>query len=552
MSADPCFETIASLSRRIAARELSPVDLVRACIARIEALDAQLNAVLTPTFERALDQARIAEAEIAKGRARGPLHGIPFGLKDIYETAGTRTTAQSKILIDGVPAADATTVTRLYAAGAVLLAKLTTHEFAHGGPSFDLPWPPARNPWNPERFTGGSSSGSAAAVAAGFLPLALGSDTGGSIRNPAALCGVAGLKPTYGLVSRHGVIPNSFTFDHCGPLAWTAEDCAIALSALAGFDPRDGGSAEVPVPDYRARLTGDIRGLRIGLVRHFWEEDLPANAEVRAAMEAAVEVFKGLGAAVEEVRLRPLQDYFDVKIVIAESELFAVHETELRARPGDFGRDFLTRCLPAVLIRAEDYVAALRERRKMLAEAEAVYARFDLLLTAGPYGPAPRIDAHRSLAFFEKPSIATPFNVLAGPALVQCAGFSADGLPLALQLAGRPFDDATVLRAGHAFEAATGWRARRPTLDPARPPATNRIVYGAPEPASLAPAARDRVAHLARRAGLALSEEQFETLCAAAPLVEAMGQRLRTRRDPYEEPAATYRFPILAGAEAAR
>ena len=253
--------TIADAARLIESRRLSPVELTDALLARIEALDPQLNAFLLPTPEQAREQARAAEREIMAGNYRGPLHGIPFGLKDIYATAGIRTTSHSKICENLVPTEDATTVTKLYQAGGVLLGKLATHEFAHGGPSFDLPWPPARNPWNRDHFTGGSSSGAGAAVAAGFVPGALGSDTGGSIRGPAALCGIVGLKPTYGLVSRAGVYANSFTFDHAGPMTWTVEDCAILLQAIAGHDPKDPASADRPIPDYRAALTGDIRGL---------------------------------------------------------------------------------------------------------------------------------------------------------------------------------------------------------------------------------------------------------------------------------------------------
>ena len=251
----------------------------------------------------------------------------------------------------------------------MLLGKLSTHEFAHGGPSFDLPWPPARNPWHLEHFTGGSSSGSGAAVSAGLAPFALGSDTGGSIRGPASHCGLVGLMPTYGLVSRAGVIPNSFTFDHCGPMTWTVEDCAIVLQALAGHDPRDAGSIEAPIPDYRAALSTDVRGLKIGVLRHYWEEDVPAHEDLRRAMNDAIEVFNQLGAKVEDCRARPVRDSVDVKVIIAESEIFSINYGDLVNRPGDFGRDFLGRILPACLFQAPDYVAASREHRRIIAEA---------------------------------------------------------------------------------------------------------------------------------------------------------------------------------------
>src|SRR6476619_6380220 len=281
---------MADAARLIEGRRLSPVELTDALLARIEALDPQLNAFLLPTPEKAREQAKAAEREITAGRYRGPLHGIPFGLKDIYATAGIRTTSHSKICENLVPTEDASTVAKLYQAGGVLLGKLATHEFAHGGPSFDLPWPPARNPWNRDHFTGGSSSGAGAAVAAGFVPGALGSDTGGSIRGPAALCGIVGLKPTYGLVSRAGIYANSFTFDHAGPMTWTVEDCAIMLQAIAGHDPKDPASADRRVPDYRAALTGGIKGLRIGVLRHLFERDAPIPPVAKTALEAAFDV----------------------------------------------------------------------------------------------------------------------------------------------------------------------------------------------------------------------------------------------------------------------
>src|SRR5215470_11069468 len=450
--------TIAEASELIRARQLSPLELVDALIARIESFDGQTHAFITRTFERARSQARAAETEIARGTHRGALHGIPFGLKDIYDTRGILTSGHSRVFIDRIPTEDATTVTKLYDAGAVLLGKLATHEMAHAGPSFDLPWPPARNPWNREHFTGGSSSGSGAAVAAGLVPAALGSDTGGSIRGPAALCGI---------VSRYGVYANSFSFDHAGPMTWTVEDCAIVLQAIAGHDPNDPASATRPVPDYRAALTGDIKGLRIGVVRHLHEDDCPVNAEVRAALDEAFAVFRSLGATTGEARLRPAQDYFDVKVTIAESELLAVHERVLRTRPGDFGEDFLGRVLPAVLISGRDYIQAQRERRRMLAEMAPVYADFDVLVTATASAPAPLLGTSRTIQFWQRPSLTTPFNVTGGPALAQCIGFSNSGLPLSMQIIGRPFDDATVLRVAHAYERATPWRERRPQLDPA-------------------------------------------------------------------------------------
>ena len=542
MTDELAFLTIAEAARLIEQKRLSPVELTTALIRRTEALDPQLDAYLLLTAGRALDQARQAEREIMAGGYRGPMHGIAFALKDIYSTAGIRTTGHSRICLDTVPSADATTVRKLYEAGAVLTGKLASHEFAHGGPSFDLPWPPARNPWNREHFTGGSSSGSGAAVAAGFVPAALGSDTGGSIRGPAALCGIVGLKPTYGLVSRYGVYANSFSFDHAGPMTWTVEDCAIVLQAIAGHDPNDPASATPTVPDYRAALTGDIKGLRIGVVRHLHEDDCAVTQEVSAALEEAFAVVRSLGATLGEVRLRPAQDYYDVKVTIAESELLAVHEQALRTRPGDFGEDFLGRVLPAVLISGRDYVQAQRERRRMLAEMAPVYANYDVLVTATAGAPAPRLGTWRTIEFWKRPSLTTPFNVTGGPALAQCIGFASNGLPLSMQVVGRPFDDATVLRVAHAYEKATPWRTRRPQLDPDAEFSTVLPPVPDPEPAQIDAATRDRVTVACRAAGLTLSDRRLEIARAAAPYVIAMTGRLYRDRAYSEEPASVFQF----------
>ena len=545
MPADLHFLTLAEAARLIASRELSPVEYTRALMARADALDAQVNAFITRTNERALEQARTAEAEIAKGRHRGPLHGIPFGLKDIYDTAGIRTTGHSKLGLDNVPATTATAAQRLLDAGAVLLGKLATHEYASGGPSLDLPWPPARNPWNTAHFTGGSSSGSGAAVAAGFMPAALGTDTGGSIRIPSALCGLAGLKPTYGLVSRKGVIPNSFTFDHCGPMAWTVEDCALVLQAIAGHDPKDPTSAQHALPDYAKALTGDIRGLRIGVVRHFWEDEGSSPPAMARAMEGAIDVFRALGATIGVARMRTRQAYNDVKMVIAKAELVVIHEQAMRERLQDFGADFVGRNLPGFLFTAADYVRAQRERRRMVDAMTPLYEQFDVLLTASA-APAARLDTLIGSGFsdkWEKPNIYTPFSVSAGPALVVCNGYTDDGLPLAMQLVGRPFNEATVLNAGHAYEQATDWRRRRPQLTP-----------GAQAPLLTAPAAealkvdidgptRTIVDAAVARAGLTLSDAHRNLLYRVAPPVLAAVNRIPRNRPQTDEPANVFGFP---------
>ena len=536
------YLSVAQAGALIRKRKLSPVELTTAYLERIETFDPQLNAFITVTPELALKQARRAEREIVKGNYRGPLHGIPFGLKDIYNTKGILTTGHSRVCIDNVPDSDATTTRRLYEAGGVLLGKLATHEFAHGGPSFDLPWPPARNPWNLEHFTGGSSSGSGAAIAAGLVAYALGSDTGGSIRGPASFCGLAGLMPTYGLVSRAGVIPNSYTFDHCGPMAWNVEDSAIVLQALAGYDALDAGSVPVRVPNYRAALKRRVKGMKIGVLRHYWEEDLPAHEDLRSAMEDAIKVFRGLGAKVEDCRTRPMMDTLDVKVLIAESEIFSIHHKDLAARPDAFGRDFLGRALPACLFQSADYVAASREHRRIVLESRRLYDKYDVLLTAG-FGPAPRLDAHKTLNFWQRSNVFTPSNVTAGPALELCNGFSKMGLPLGMQVIGQPFDEATVLCVGHAYEQATAWRARRPqlTAGAAQPPLNPK--GNEPDASSVDAKTKALALDMAARAGLKLNEYQQTILLETAPYALAMAERIRRDRNRFEEPALVFRFP---------
>jgi aspartyl-tRNA(Asn)/glutamyl-tRNA(Gln) amidotransferase subunit A len=534
--------SVADLSSLIAARKLSPVELVEALIRRVEQHDAQTQAFVTRTFDLAREQARQAEADIAAGRHRSPLHGIPFGLKDIYDTKGILTSGHSRVFSDRIPAEDATATRRLYEVGGVLLGKLATHEMAHAGPAFDLPWPPARNPWNLAHFTGGSSSGSGAAVAAGLVPMALGSDTGGSIRGPASHCGVVGLMPTFGLVSRAGVITNSYTFDHCGPLARTVEDCALTLQALAGHDPRDAGSLNRPIHAYRQALRQTLEGLRIGVLRHHWEEDVPASEDLRQAMDTALDVLRGLGAELEECRVRPLGRYFDVKIIIAESEIFAVHQRDLIARPKDFSADFRARVLPSVLFTAHDYVQATREHRRMMVEMGPLYARFDAFVTAG-LGEAPPLSDYRSVSFWQKPSVLTAWNVTGQPVLALPNGFGRNGLPLGMQIVGRPFEESTILRIGHAYERATEWHTRRPALVPgaaapevAPPP----VLSGSIE---VDADTRDLCVKAARRARLTLDDLMLAQLLEGAPYALAMVERLRRDHDVHHEPANVRRFP---------
>jgi aspartyl-tRNA(Asn)/glutamyl-tRNA(Gln) amidotransferase subunit A len=460
----PDFLTIAEAGALISSRKLSSVELVQSRLARIAQHDAKLNSFIRVLAEPALAAARTAEAEIMAGRYRGPLHGIPIGLKDIYETKGVPTTAHSKVLINHVPQRDATSVQRLVNAGAIVLGKLATHEFAFGGPSFDLPWPPARNPWDTSRFTGGSSSGTGAAVAAGLVLAGTGSDTGGSIRGPAAFCGLAGLKPSYGRISRAGILPLAFSLDHAGPMGWTAEDCALMLQAMAGHDPADPASADRPVPDYRAALSGEVKGLRIGLIRHFYEIDNPANEVIRQGIAAAVKVFEDLGCSVRELRLSPLADWAACGVMIMLTEGYAIHEATLRERFVDYGEAFRDRMALAALITGGDYVQAVRRRRELAVELASAMADLDLVMTAAAPSEAPPIEAVGKFAIFERPSLTMPFNVTGAPAMSVCCGYSPTGLPLAFQIAGKPFDEATVLKLAHAYEEATPWRTIRPRL----------------------------------------------------------------------------------------
>jgi aspartyl-tRNA(Asn)/glutamyl-tRNA(Gln) amidotransferase subunit A len=457
------FLTIAEASRLIAARKLSPVELTGAYLDRIAALDDQLCSFVTLTAERARNEARVAEAEIVAKGTRSRMHGIPYCLKDIYETAGIRTTAQSKLLADNIPAQDSACQQRLVAAGGVLLGKNATWEFAHGGPSWDVLFPPARNPWNTEHSPAGSSSGSGAAIAAGFAPATLGSDTGGSIRGPAAACGIAGLKPTYGLVSRRGVIPNCFSHDHAGPLAWTAEDVAILMQIIAGHDPEDPGSLDVPVQDYVSALTGDVKGLVIGVPWQWLEEEIPLSPATRASFDAALVVFRDLGATVRPISLPPLQQFDDVKRTIAVVELFTIHGKDLRTRPELFGSSLRYRIIAGGLVRAEEYLQAVRHRTVLARAMQAVMATVDVVMlpTAEPAG---RLEPLPPESLFTRPSFTTAFNVGGNPALSVCCGFAENGLPFSLQIAGRVLEDATVLRVGDAYEKATAWRNRRPAL----------------------------------------------------------------------------------------
>jgi aspartyl-tRNA(Asn)/glutamyl-tRNA(Gln) amidotransferase subunit A len=458
------FLTIARASQLIADKKLSPVQLTQACLDRVEQLDNTLHAFILPTPERAIADAKASEARIMAGKSLGPLDGIPIGHKDIYNTAGIRTTGHSKVLEHNVPARDGTVVRKWAEAGVVLMGKLSTHEFAMGGPSFDLPWPPARNPWSPDHFTSGSSSGTGAAVASGMVLGGTGSDTGGSIRGPAALCGITGIKPTYGLVSRAGVLPLSYSMDHAGPMAWTAEDCALLLQAMAGYDPEDPASADTPVTDFTAGIGKSIKGLRVGVVRHWFETDNAVSPATLQGINHSLDVLEHLGAEISEVTLSSLADYHACGSIILTSEAYAIHEPWLKTRFNDYGELFRDRIALGGFIRGTDYVQAMRRRRTLCLEVKSAMAGLDILVSASQQSEAPKITEVPKWGTMERPSLTMPFNLTGYPAMTVPTGFGEGSLPVGMQFIAKPFQEPTLFQAAHALEQAIGSRALRPAL----------------------------------------------------------------------------------------
>jgi aspartyl-tRNA(Asn)/glutamyl-tRNA(Gln) amidotransferase subunit A len=458
------FPTIAEAARQIATGQLSSHEQTQLCLDRIRALEPKLHAFITITGETALASARAADAEIAGSGPRSPLHGIPIAHKDIFKTKGIRTTAHSRLLQAYVPDEDSTCVARLQAAGAVSLGKTATHEFAMGGPSFDLPWPPARNPWDPARFTSGSSSGTAAAIAAGEILGGMGSDTGGSIRLPAALCGIAGLKPTYGLVSRAGVLPLCYSMDHAGPMAWTAEDCAIMLQSLAGFDGLDPASANQSPQDYCTEIGASIRGVRVGVIRHFFETDVTVTTGVQQGVETAIAVLGERGASIQDVTLPSLQDWHACGFLIMLAESYAVHEAWFKTRFAEYGEMMRDNVALGAFVTGADYVQAVRRRRELCAALAAVMEDVDILISVGAHEEAPLMEEVGKWDVYRTPLPTMPFNVTGYPALSLCSGYGRAGLPVSIHLAARPVEEALLLRVGHAYERATAWRALRPRL----------------------------------------------------------------------------------------
>jgi aspartyl-tRNA(Asn)/glutamyl-tRNA(Gln) amidotransferase subunit A len=467
MSSELCFLTVQRAAALIASRALSPVELVEAHLRRIDALEPVLRSYITVAADQALARAREAEAELARGRSRGALHGIPYALKDIFLTKGVRTTAASKVLLDHVPADSAHVHTRLEAEGAILLGKLNTFEYGTGvgAPSSDLPFPPARNPWNTRCFTGSTSTGAGAAVAAGTTMAALGTDTGGSVRLPAAACGVVGVKPTFGLLSRRNIIPNAFSLDHVGVVARTVHDAALLLQATAGFDPDDATSVDRPVPDCVSGLGSGVRGLRIGVIRRFHQRDARATPAVAAAIEAAVDVLRRLGAEiVDDEPAASLLDYRACMKIINNAECFAAHRTLFKERYHDLGVGFREKLLGGVTVKAADYFDALRWKARLAAELTQVVGRYDAVICAGTMTAAPDLDDRRAVVDFTGQSAMAAFNLSGQPALSLCTGFDDTGMPLGMQIAAPHFCEPMLLRVAATYEGATAWHTRHPSL----------------------------------------------------------------------------------------
>jgi aspartyl-tRNA(Asn)/glutamyl-tRNA(Gln) amidotransferase subunit A len=446
----------AELAHRLAAGTVTSAALVEIYLARIGEVDGYIHSYIHVAAERARHAASAADAEWRAGRRRSALHGVPFGVKDNYDVAGLPATASSRLRLDHVPARDAPVVRDLEAAAGVLLGKLATWEYGtgNGGEYFDLPFPPARNPWDATRFTGGSSTGAGAAVAAGAAAFAMGSDTTGSVRLPAAACGLVGVILPQGRISGEGILPNCYSLDVPGPLTWTVDDAALVLDILA----------QPPVSYVRA-LSRPIVDMKVGIVRGPLGRFPAPDPPMAAAFEEAVKVIGKLGARLEDAHLPiPVSDCFDVTRLIGPAESAAIHEAELRERPGDMGFALRDKLLAGSLVRAVDYIHAQRQRRLIADAIDALLRIYDAIVTYGPLHMAPRLGVEPEMTAFTVDTCLTPFNLSAHPALVQCTGFCGDGLPLAWQIVANRSDEAAALALAAAYEQATPWRERRPDL----------------------------------------------------------------------------------------
>jgi aspartyl-tRNA(Asn)/glutamyl-tRNA(Gln) amidotransferase subunit A len=463
------YLTISEAADLISHKKLSPVELVQAHLQRIEATEPSLNSFITLLAEDAKASAETAEQEIQSGNYRGPLHGIPIGLKDLYYTKGIRTTIGSKILRDFVPDYDATVTERFADAGAILMGKLQMHEFALGATSVNPHDGPAHNPWDIDSITGGSSGGSGSAVGSGQVMGALGSDTGGSIRIPAGLCGIVGLKPTFGRVSRRGVFPLSFSLDTVGPMTRTARDAALIMNVISGYDSRDQSSANLADEDFTALLGNSISGLKIGIPDEFFYDVI--EPEVAEAMCVATGMLQELGATVERVSIPVLNHSLAISSTILVTEAAEVHIDNLKNRPQDIGADVRGRLQTGALISAQDYLKAQRARTEFNNQMAEVMERYDILVAPSVATGATKIDqTHIDISGQQVNALALmsrltrPFNICGYPTTSVPAGFTSAGMPIGMQIAGRPFEDATVLQVTHAYEQATEWHNRRPKI----------------------------------------------------------------------------------------
>jgi len=458
---DLAYLSVAEGAQLLRAKKLSPVEWTKALLDRIAAIDEHYNAFLVVTADKALAQAKAAEAEIARGQWRGPMHGVPYASKDIFDIAGMATTCHSKIRKDHRAASDAFVVKKLRDAGAVLLGKVALHEFATGGPAFDLPWPPARNPWNRDLHPGGSSSGSGAALAAGMAPAALGTDTGGSVRNPATCCGIIGMKPTYGAVSLSGVFPLTHSLDHVGPMTRTVEDNAILFHAIAGHDPDDPTTTNRATPDCLKDLQAGLKGVRIGVIEHFYKEDAEADPDQVRAIEQAVATLQKLGAQVKTIRLSPLPLWTDCNRTIHQAEAYAIHEKDVQERPEDFSALTRNRLLPGAFVSSAKYIRAQQLRGALCREFADAMRDLDAVVTLSSLLLPCRIDDAAAIAKTYDQQCRLVFNVTGTPAISVPTGHTATGVPLAMQIAGRSFAEPMVYRIAQAFCAATGFADKR-------------------------------------------------------------------------------------------
>ncbi len=455
--------TLSDASQLIRAEAITPLELTQACLDRIRQVDPLLNSFITLTAETALADARQAGEQIHRGDYLGPLHGIPLALKDLYETRGVRTTAGSKVFGQYVPDQDAVTVQRLKTSGAILLGKLNMHEIALGVTNVNPHFGACRNPWDRERVSGGSSGGCAVALAGRLCYGALGSDTGGSIRIPASLCGIVGLKPTYGRVSLRGVIPLSWNLDHAGPMARTVHDTAMLLQAIAGYDPLDPGSIDIPVDDYLNQITVGMRGVRIALAAgEFFQK---ADPEVLQSVEAAARVCAELGAHVKKVDFPQAHQAARANSLMVPSDAAAFYQKQLEENPQLFGADVLQRLQTGAAFTSTDYALARRTQAELRRVFEAFFADFDLLLTpttavaAPPISGPDAVEQARLLTRFT-----APFNLTGLPAISIPCGFTSDGLPIGLQMVSRPWAEVSLLQAAYAYEQATNWYQKEPEL----------------------------------------------------------------------------------------